>query len=169
MHHSSRASLLIVVLVFTASCSASDSQSTPTQPSRFGKSTLVVEAASPTVARPVANPICPGVAPFNIPMSITVRITGTSTVVINRMTSQFTDSTGRQAALVTLPMLPVTLSAPGPTMQFGVPTSQLSVRTFNFDSGVGCGTGTQGTAVVTVDATDDTGRQLTQQVKVAVR
>jgi hypothetical protein len=159
----------MVLLVLSASCSATDSPSTPTQPAKFGKSTLVVEAASPTVARPVDNPMCPSVSPFNVPMSITVRITGSSTAVINQIRSQFTDSTGRQAPQVTLPMLPVTLSAPGPTMQFGVPTSQLLIRTFTFNPGVGCDTGNKGTAIVTVDAIDDTGRHLTQQVSVAVR
>jgi hypothetical protein len=168
MHHYSRASLLMVALVFVASCSDSHSPSTPTQPARFGKSTLVIEAAASTVARPVDNPFCPAVAPFNVPMSITVRITGSSTAVIQQIQSQFTDSTGRRAPTVTLPMLPVTLSAPGPTMQFGLPTSQLLVRTFAFNPGVGCGTGNQGTAIVTVDATDDTGRHLTEQVRVAV-
>jgi len=158
----------MVLLVLSASCSGTDSPSTPTQPARFGKSALVVEAASPTVARPVDDPFCPSVAPFNVPMSITVRITGSSTAVINQMRSQFTDSTGRQAPQVTLPMLPVTLSAPGPTMQFGVPTSQLLVRTFNFNPGIGCGTGNKGTAVVTVEAIDDTGGRLTQQVRIAV-
>jgi hypothetical protein len=168
MHHYSRASLLIVILVLTASCSETDSHSTPTQPARISRSTLVVEAASPTVALPVDNPLCPGVAPFNVPMTITISITGVSTAVINQIRSQFTDSTGRRAPQVTLPMLPVTLFGP-PTMQFGVPTSQLLVRTFTFNSGIGCATSNQGTAIVTVEATDDTGRHLTQQVSVAVR
>jgi hypothetical protein len=169
MHHYSRPSLLLIALVLSASCSETNSPSTPTQPARISKSTLVVEAASPTVARPVDNPFCPSVAPFNVPMSITVRITGSSTAVINQIRSQFTDSTGRQAPQVTLPMLPVTLFAPGPTMRFGLSTSELLVRTFTFNPGIGCGTGNQGTAVVTVDASDDTGRHLTQQVRVAVR
>jgi hypothetical protein len=169
MHYYPRASLLIVTLVLSASCSETDSHSTPTQPARISRSTLVVEAASPTVAQPVDNSSCPSVAPFNVPMSITVRITGSSTAVINQIGSQFTDSTGRQAPQVTLPMLPVTLPALGPTIQFGVPTSQLLVRTFTFNPGIGCGTGNQGTAIVTVDAIDDTGRHLTQQVRVAVR
>ncbi len=129
---------------------------------------LVVEAASPATAQPVANPFCPGVAPFTLPISVTVRIAGSSTVVINQMRLQFTDSTGRQAPQVTLPMSPVTLTAPGPTMQFGLPTSQLLVRTFTFNVGIGCGTGNKGTAVVTVDAIDDTDRHLTQQVRVVV-
>ena len=164
MHHYPRASLLLA-----ASCSETDSPSTPTQPARLSTSALSLEVASPTVARPVDNPFCPGVAPFTIPMSITVRITGSSSAVINQMQSQFTDSTGRRAPQVTLSMLPVTLSAPGPTMQFGVTTSQLLVRTFKFNPGVGCGTGNKGTAIVTVEATDDTGRRLTQQVNVTVR
>jgi hypothetical protein len=167
MHHYSRASVLLATFVLAASCSETDSSRTPTRPAGISTSTLAVEAA-PAVAQPVDNPFCPGVAPFNVPMKITVRIAGSSTVVINQMRSQFTDSTGRQAALVTLPMLPVTLTAPGPTMQFGLPTSQLLVRTFTFNVGVGCGTGNKGTAIVTVDATDDTGRRLTQQVRVAV-
>ncbi len=102
-------------------------------------------------------------------MSITVSITGTSTAMINQIRSQFTDSTGRQAPQVTLPMLPVTLFGSGPTMQFGIPTSQLLVRTFTFNTGIGCATSNQGTAIVTVEATDDTGRHLTQQVSIAVR
>ena len=169
MHHYSRASLLIVTLALSASCSDTDSRSTPTQPAPISRSTLVVEAASPTVAQPIDNPFCPSVAPFNVPMSISVRIAGSSTAVINQIQSQFTDSTGRRAPQVTLLMLPVTLSAPGPTMQFGLPTSQLLVRTFTFNPGIGCGTGNQGTAIVTVDATNDTGRHLTQQVSIAVR
>jgi hypothetical protein len=168
MHHSSRASLLLLTFVLSASCGDTDSSRTPTRPAGISKSTLVVEAASPAVAQPVNNPICPGVAPFNVPMSITVRITGSSTVVINQMRAQFTDSTGRQAPQVTLPMFPVTLTAPGPTMQFGLPTSQLLVRTFTFNVGTGCGTGNQGMAIVTVEAIDDAGRHLTQQVRVAV-
>jgi hypothetical protein len=102
-------------------------------------------------------------------MKITVSVTGSTTVVITQMQTQFTDSTGRQAAQVTLPSFPVTLTAPGPTMQFGVPTSQLLVRTFTFNVGTGCSTGHQGMAVVTVNAIDDAGRQLTQQVRVPVR
>jgi len=167
MHHYSRASLLVVTFALTASCSETDSARTPTEPAGLSKSTLVVEAASPAVtARRVDNPFCPDVAPFNVPISITVRA-GSSTVITG-IQARFTDSTGRQAPQVTLPMPPTTLPAPGPTMQFGVPTSQLLVRTFTLNVAIGCETGNEGTALVTVNAIDETGRQVMQQVRVAV-
>jgi hypothetical protein len=170
MHHYARASLLVAALPLAASCSDTDARLSTTQPSVIGTSPFVVTATSSTAfAQPVADPVCPSVAPFNVPLGVTVTAHGSSVVVITRILVQFTDSMGRQAPQVTLPMLPVTLPAPGPTAQFGVTSQSAFVRTFPFAFGIGCGTGTRGTVVIIVQGSDHRGRAVAEQVTVPVR
>jgi hypothetical protein len=170
MHHHARASLLVAAVLLTASCSDTDAGLTATQPSVLRTSSVVVDATSSTaVAQPVANPFCPSVAPFEVPLGVTVRATGSSAVVITRIGMRFTDTSGRQAPEVTLPMIPVTLPAPGPTFQFGSAAQTDSVRTFPLTLGIGCGTGSRGTIIIIVETSDNRGRREAEQVKVAVR
>jgi hypothetical protein len=165
MHHSTRVSLLVAVVLLTASCSDTDAPPTPIQPTELNSSRLIVNATSAiAVAEPVSNPLCPTITPFNVRLGVIVRATGSEPVVITGIRTVFTDTSGRQAPQVTLPMLPVTLPAIGPTQQFGTP-----VRTFPIVLGIGCGTDTNGTVAIIVDTTDHRGRRATQQVTVPVR
>jgi hypothetical protein len=171
MQHDARASRLLITILFTAlvtaSCSDSDSDARllATQPSVVGTSAVVLSATPATaVAQPVIDPVCPSVPPFNVPVGVIVSPNGPFDVTISRIRAQFTDSTGRQAPQVTLPMLPVTLPAPGPTMQFGVAS-----RTFPFAFGVGCGVGTRGTVIIIVEGSDHRGRHFSEQVTVPVQ
>ena len=164
MYFFARAFVLVALLLFAASCSDSDERLTATQPSLVGKSLVSVNATSPTVvAQAVSGPSCPSVAPFNVPLSVVVRATGSSDVILTGIRLVFTDTSGRQAPQVTLPLLPVTLPAPGPTLQFG------SARTFPLILGIGCDTGVRGTVVIIVETSDDRGRRGSNQVSVAVR
>jgi hypothetical protein len=169
MHQYTRASLLFAAVLLTASCSDTDAGRPPTQPSLNSGPLVVVSATSSTAfAQPVANPFCPSIAPFNVALGVAVRAIGSSNVVITGIRSLFTDTFGRQAPQVTLPMLPVTLAAPGPTMQFGNAQAGSS-RMFPLTIGIGCGTDTQGTAVIIVETLDDQGRRGSEQVRVTVR
>jgi len=170
MQQYARASLLLAAVLLTASCSDTDARLSATQPSAVGTSSIIVSAMSPTaVAQPVMDPVCPSVAPFNVPVGVIVTAHGSSDVTISRIRAQFTDTMGRQAPQVTLPMLPVTLPAPGPTAQFGVATQATFARTFPFVFGIGCGTGRRGTVVIIVEGSDHRGRHLAEQVSVPVR
>ena len=171
MQLSARPSLLVlfVTVVFAASCSDNDdARRSPTQASGLSTSAVTVEATSPmTTAQPVRNPFCPNLPPFTVPVGVTVKLRG-STIVITSISSVFTDSTGRQSPQTMLTQPAVTLPAPGPTPVFCTPTSALVVRTFAFNVGVGCETDHRGTMLVSVQTTDDQGRQRTDQVRVAV-
>jgi hypothetical protein len=116
----------------------------------------------------VSNAFCPKVAPFNVTLGVIVRAVGSSPVIITGVRFLFTDTSGRQAPQVTLPMPPVTLPAPGPTIPIGSATDVGSTRTFSAILGIGCGTGTQGSVVVVVDTLDSEGRRAAEQVKVLV-
>jgi hypothetical protein len=166
MHHYARASLLIVAVLFAASCSDAneDARLTATQPSLLGTSLVGVTATSSTVfPQPVGNPSCPSVAPFNVSFGVIVRGSVSSDVVITSLRTVFVDTSGRRGQEVTLPMIPVTLPAPGPTLQFG------SARTFPVTLGIGCGTGPRGTVFIVVETSDNTGRHGSDRVSVAVR
>jgi len=174
MHHYARASVLVasvlLTALLTASCSDTDARLVATQPSGVDSSQVVVSAMTATAAaQPVSNPFCPSVAQFNFSLDVIVRVVGSSPVVITGIRSQFTDSSGRRAPQVTLPMLPVTLPAPGPTLQFGSVMETSSVRSFPVILGIGCGTGHRGTVVVIVETSDIHGRRVTEQVQVPVR
>jgi hypothetical protein len=168
MHHYARASLLVFAVLLTASCSDTDARLFATQPSQVASSTIAVSATSATAfAEPVRNPLCPSIAPFNVSFGVIVRATGSSAVVITGIRMLFTDTSERQAAPVTVPMLPVTLAAPGPTMQFGSAQAG-SLRTFPLILGIGCGTDRRGTLLVIVDTEDNRGIRTSEQVRIAV-
>lgn len=169
MHHYARASVLVAVALLTASCSDTDARQFATQPSQLRTASLIVSPTSTTtVALPVSNAFCPKVAPFNVTLGVIVRAVGSSPVIITGVRFLFTDTSGRQAPQVTLPMPPVTLPAPGPTIPIGSATDVGSTRTFSAILGIGCGTGTQGSVVVVVDTLDSEGRPAAEQVKVLV-
>jgi hypothetical protein len=168
MPHYTRASLLVAALLLSASCSDDDARMTATQPSLIGGPLVGVTAAASTVfAQPVNNPICPTVTPFNVSPAVVVTANSPSEVIVTSIRVVFTDTSGRRLPQVTLPNFPVTLPAPGPTLQFG--DSRPTVRTFSFDMGLGCGIGTQGTVVIIVDTMNPQGRRSSQQVSVSVR
>jgi hypothetical protein len=160
-----RALVLIAVVCLTASCSDADEDArlVATQPSLVGTRLVSVTPTSSTlVAQPVRNSFCPTVAPFIVSGGVVVTQNSAANVVITSMRLLFTDSLGRQASPVTLPSIPVTLPAPGPTLQFG--SAQIP-----FTLGIGCGTGTNGTLIIVVDTSDDRGRPDSHQVRVVVR
>lgn len=160
-----RASLLLAVVFLSASCSDTDARLSPTQPSDVSTAALVVEATSASaVAEPVRNPVCPVVAPFNVPGGVIVSSHAPTDVTVRRIRVRFTDTMGRQAPQITLPMPPVTL--PAPSAQIGIATP--FTRTFPFIFGIGCHTGARGTAVVIVEGTDDGGRPISEQVTITV-
>ena len=163
-HHHVRVLFLVAGVLLTASCSDDDARLFSMQPSDIGSSSVVLRATSTTaIAKRVSNPFCPSVAPFTVPLDVTVTAAGSTDVIVTGFRLLFTDTEGRQAPQVTLPMLPVTLPAAGPTAQFG------SAQTFPLTLGIGCSTGTRGTVVIIVDTSDDRGRHRTEQVSVAVR
>ena len=88
---------------------------------------------------------------------------------------QFTDSSGIQMPQVTLPMPQVTLPAPVPTTGTMVQNVSgiaipLSGTTIPLTIPIGCGgSGRQGTLVVIVETSDDSGRTNSQQLSVSVR
>jgi len=162
MQQFARASLLVVSSVLAASCSDTDARLSATEPTTIGMSAVKVAATSATSsAQPVNDPVCPAVTPFKVPLGVVVSVNGSSTVVITSIRAQFTDTLGRPATALTLPMPPVTLPAPGPT-------APLFERTFPFVFGIGCGTGTEGTVIVVVEGSDDRGRRFSERVSVAV-
>jgi hypothetical protein len=171
MHYSARASVLVSVVLLTSSCSDTDARQFATQPSQLATSTSIL-TVSPTsttiVAQPVSNAFCPTVAPFNVSLGVIVRAMGSSPVIITRVRFVFSDTSGRQAPQVTLPMLPVTLPAPGPTIPIGNATDS-STRMFSTTLGIGCGTGARGWVVVVVDTLDSQNRPGAEQVKILVR
>jgi hypothetical protein len=160
----------VLTALLTASCSDTDARLGATQPSGISTSTVKVAATTATTsAEPVNDPVCPAVAPFRVPLGVVVSANGSSTVAISSIRAQFTDTTGRQAAPVTVPMPPVTLPAPVPTAQPGVTTTAFFERTFPFVFGIGCGTGTTGTVIIVVEGSDHRGRRFSQQATVAVQ
>ena len=167
MQQVARAMFLVLVSGFAASCSDTDARLGMTEPTGIGTAALKV-AATPSTSRaePVDNPVCPAVAPFKVPLTVVVSNDGSSTVVIRSIRAEFTDTTGRQAPPLTVPMPPVTLQAPGPTPQFGTPTAALFERAFAFS--IGCGTGTTGTVVIVVDGSDHRGRPFSARTTVPV-
>jgi hypothetical protein len=159
-----RASLLLGVVLFTASCSDTDARLVTTGPSGIDSASLAVEPTSATAfAEPVGGSICPSVAPFNVRFGLSVTTTDWSSVIITGITAQFTDASGARAPQVTLP-------APGPTPVFGsaMPPPG-SARMFPLSVGVGCGTDIRGTLIVTVETSDRRGRRGAQHVTIAVR
>lgn len=169
MQQFARASLLVVTSALAASCSDTDARLALTEPTSLGTSAVKVAAMSATSSvQPVNDPICPAVAPFKVPLGVVVSTNGSSTVVITSIRAEFTDTAGRQAPPVTVPMPPVTLPAPGPTPQFGTPTAALFERSFPFAFSIGCGTGTTGTVVIVVEGSDGRGRGFSERVSVAV-
>lgn len=160
-----RGLLLVTAVLLAASCSDTDAPPVPTGPTQIGTSRMMVEATSTTVvAEPVSNPFCPTVTPFNVRFGVIVRARGS--VVVTGIRARFTDSFGRSSPEVTFPSFPVTLPAPGPTLQFG--DAQV-VRTFPVILGIGCGTEARGSAMIAVDSTDSGGRRMSEQVTIAVR
>jgi hypothetical protein len=170
MQQSARASLLLLTAaVLTASCSDTDARLSPTEPTGIGTSAVKVAATTATAsAQPVNDPVCPAVEPFKVAVGVVVSASGSSTIVITGIRTQFTDTTGRQAPTVTVPMPPVTLPAPGPTPVFGS-AAAVSERTFPIVFGIGCGTGTTGTVIVVVEGSDVRGRRFSEQATVAVQ
>jgi hypothetical protein len=169
MQQFARASLLVVASALAASCSDSDARLSMTEPTSIGTSAVKVAAMSATSsAQPVNDPVCPAVAPFKVPLGVVVSTNGSSTVVITSIRAEFTDTTGRQAPSLNVPVPAVTLPALGPTLQFGTPTAALFERTFPFVFAIGCGTGTTGTVVIVVAGSDGHGRGFSQRVSVAV-
>lgn len=170
MQKDARASLLIFVFgatLLAGSCSDTDATLSATQPTGVGTSAMVVTATSATAsAQPVNDPVCPSVAPFNVRLGIIVSANGTA-VTITRIRARFTDTFGRQAREVTLPMLPVTLPVAGPSTQFGVASPLFFERTFAV--GIGCGTSSQGTVIIIVEGSDHRGRLVSEQVTVPVQ
>jgi hypothetical protein len=164
-----RAMFLVLVSGLAASCSDTDARLGMTEPTGIGMSTLKV-AATPATSRaqPVDNPVCPAVAPFKVPLTVVVSTDGSS-VFISSIRAEFTDTSGRQAPPLTVPMPPVTLQAPGPTPQFGTPTAALFERTFPIVFSIGCGTGTTGTVVIVVDGSDHRGRRFSARTTVTVQ
>lgn len=170
MHPYARVTILLAGVLLTASCSDTDARLFATQPSLVDTSSVVVSATSSTAfAQPVSEAFCPSIAPFNVPIGVIVRATGSSVVVVTGIRLLFTDTSGRQAPQVTLPMLPLTLPAPGPTVQFGDVLESRSARTFPLNLGIGCGTGRRGTVVIIVDTSDGRGRHRSERLEVAVR
>lgn len=169
MHHYARVLLLGAGAFLSWSCSDTDARLFATQPSAIASSSIVVRADSATaLALAVANPLCPTISPFTVPLGVTVSAAGSSTVIVRGFRLFFTDATGRRAPEVTLPMLPVTLPAPGPTAQFGVVIQSGSARSFPLHLGIGCGTGRRGTVVIIVDTSDEDGRDRSHEVRVSV-
>jgi hypothetical protein len=163
MHLYARASLLLVVVLFTTSCSDTDASRSTIGPSSVGQASLEVQPTSATaVAQPVGNAFCPSVAPFNVAFGLSVRTTGWSSAIITGIRAQFTDTSGVRAPQVTLP-------APGPTPVFGNAMPAGSVQTFPLILGIGCSTGNRGTLIIIVDTSDGLGRRGAQQVTIAVR
>ena len=168
MHLLARASFLIAAILLIASCSDTDVPAT--RPSLISTSAplAAISATSAVISpQPVSNPFCPTVAPFNLKTGVIVTANGPSDVMITTIRFQFIDTAGRRAPDVIVPMLPVTLPAPGPTLQFGV--AQPSTRTFPSLIGIGCGTGTRGNVIIVVETRDDRGRRSSDQVSVAVQ
>lgn len=169
MHQYARASLLVAAVLFIASCSDGDARLTPTQPTAIGTSSFTVSAtAVNVVADPQTEEVCPPVTPSKVSFGVIVTPQGATDVTINRIRAQFTDTTGRQAPQVTLPALPATLPAPGPTATFGVPTGALG-RTFPMTLDLGCSIGTRGMVLVIVDGSDGRGRRMSEQLTIPVR
>jgi hypothetical protein len=169
MHHLARVSLLVAGVLLTASCSDTDARLFATQPSAIASSSVVVQASSARAfAQAVANPFCPTINPFTVPLGVTVRAAGSSAISVIGFRLVFTDVTGRRAPEVTLPMLPVTQPAPGPTAQFGFVLQAGSARTFPLNLGIGCVTGRRGTVVIIVQTSDDDGRHVDEEVVVDV-
>ena len=75
---------------------------------------------------------------------------------------QFTDSFGVGMPQVTLP-------APLPLAQFGTALDQARSQTFALGLGIGCGTSRHGRVRIVVEAADDRGRQMSDQISVDVR
>jgi hypothetical protein len=162
MHHHARASLLLAVVLCATSCSDTDARLSATGPSSVGSASLEVEPTARTAfAQPVRDSFCPSVAPFNVAFGLSVRTTGWSSVIVTGIRAQFTDTSGVRAPQVTLP-------APGPTPVFGNAMPSGSAHTFPLNLGIGCGTGTRGTLVVIVEASDGRGRRGSQQVVIVV-
>lgn len=169
MQQLARACVVLIALL-AASCSDTDARLALTEPSSIGTSAVKISAASATSsAQPVDDPACPVVTPFKVPLGVVISISGSSSVVITSIRTEFTDTTGRRASTVTVPTPSVTLPAPGPTPVFGTPTGALFERTFPFVFDIGCETGPIGTAVIIVDGSDQRGRRFSERVSVAVR
>jgi hypothetical protein len=98
-----------------------------------------------------------------VSFGLITRSTG-STVVITGIRTVFTDTSGIQAPQITLPIIPITLPAPGPTQIFGDSQVTIPLR-----FGIGCFTGREGTALVIVETSDNLGRRGVQQMRVTVR
>ena len=163
---------IIASALLAASCTNDSPQAvTLTQPSFVNQSIAVVNPASSIVfARPVNNWLCPSVAPFNVAFGVTVRANGSSQIAIEGVRFQFSDSSGIQAPLITLPMPAITLVAPnppGPSAIAMVPAG--SATTLPLLLSFGCGTGSQGNILVIVDTSDRDGRHESQHVNVMVR
>lgn len=163
-----RATLLVAAALLLASCSDGDAR-LATQPSAIGTASVVVSAtAADVVPDPEADPVCPPAAPSKLSFAVIVTAQGLDEVTITRVGARFTDTTGRQSAQVTLPMLPVTLPGAGPTAMFGVPNAAFA-RTFPMTLELGCDIGTRGSVVVIVEGSDKRGRRVMEHVTIAVR
>jgi hypothetical protein len=167
MQQSLQASVLVAAVLITASCSDGDARLSPTQPGAIGSSAMVVTATAADRAEP-DEPVCPPTTPSTLSLVVSVRVQGPDDVTIGRIRAQFTDASGRQSPQVTLPMLPTTLAAPGPTATFGVSNAEF-VRAFPMTLELGCEIGTRGAVVVIVEGSDRRGRRLMEQATVAIR
>ena len=159
-------------------CSDSDtaSRSALTRPTAIEPPPVIVTAtASMVVAQPVSNPFCPLVAPFNIVVGVVVRPNGEHDDVCHQRACAIHRLSGIQTPQVTLPMPQVTLPAPVPTTGTMVQNVSgiaipLSGTTIPLTIPIGCGgSGRQGTLVVIVETSDDSGRTNSQQLSVSVR
>ena len=169
MQQFARAGACVLAALLATSCSDTDARLGLTEPTSIGTAALKVAATSATArAQPVDDPACPTVAPFKVPLAVVVSASGSSTVVITSIRATFTDASGRQAPMLTVPTPPVTLAAPGPTPVFGTPTAALFERTFPFVFDIGCETGPIGTVVIIVDGSDGRGRGFSERVSVTV-
>ena len=162
MYHFARASLLVAAVLLTTSCSDTDVRLT-TSPSSVGAASLeIVPTASTAFAQAAGDSACPGVPPFTVAFGFSIKTTGWSSVLVTRVRAQFTDSSGLRAPEVTLP-------APGPTPIFGSSMLPGASHSFPLTLGIGCGTGTRGTLIIVVDASDGGSHRGSGQMAIAVR
>lgn len=164
-----RVSFLVAAVLLAAACSDGDARLSATGPSALGTSAMTLTATAATiVAEQETDSVCTEVTPSTLSFGVIVTPHGPFDVTIVRVRAQFTDTTGRQAPQVIVPMLPVTLTAPGPSAVFGVPTAALP-RTFPMTLELGCGIGTRGAVVVVVEGSDGRGRRMSEQLTIPVR
>lgn len=175
MQRHAQALALVAVALLTSSCSGGDTKSrSPLTQTAIEPAPVVITATARTVvAQPVNNPFCPLVAPFNIVVGVNVQPNGVVNTFVTSVRVQFTDTSGVQMPQVTLPMPQVTFPAPLPTTGSMVQTVSgiaipLSGTTIPLTIPIGCAGGRQGTLVVIVVTSDDSGQSSAQQLSISV-